>query len=230
MDVRLVTFYKVGDRVRLASNSKYFNQFDGLGTITEVNHTALDEGDLFVYSVTADSGYSNRYRHEDLILVRFDKIRVMADIASDPVLVNLLRKWNKGPIGECPYNYGSVKRNCSKLCYALFPGTGPDCPCDEPSRKETVEMILAMADFAKVKTETVHVVGSLFVDSNQEVYLLVTVDSKKARIVAIDGTGFWGDPLTVDDKREVHFPDGFLDGLTFRGIIHEEDILKGCLG
>jgi len=215
-DVRLVTFYKVGDRVRLASNSKYFNQFDGLGTITEVNHTALDEGDLFVYRVTADSGYSNRYRHEDLILVRFDKIRVMADIASDPVLVSLLRKWYKGPISECPYNYGSVKKDCFKLCHALFPTTGPGCPCNEPTRKETVEIILKMADITGIKPETAYKTGSVFADDEGETFMLAIIEPGVARLIAVDGSGYWGDKLNVGTDHIVHFPEDFLEGLTFQ--------------
>lgn len=215
-DIRLVSFYKVGDRVRLAPTSMYFNQFNGLGTITEVDRIVPEEGPHYAYTVVADSGYSNNYRHEDLVLADKDKIHVMADIASDPVLVCLLRKWYKGPISECPYNYGSVKKDCFKLCHALFPTTGPDCPCNEPTRKETVEMILKMADIAGIKPETAYKTGSVFEDDEGERFILAIIEPDVARLIAVDGSGYWGDKLNVGTDHIVHFPEDFLEGLSFQ--------------
>lgn len=214
--IRLIAKFRVGDEVMIAPTSMYFGQFDGLGTITEVDHIVPEEGHHYAYTVEADSGYSNGYRHEDLILADKDKIHVMADIASDPVLVSLLRKWYKGPISECPYNYGSVKKDCFKLCHALFPTTGPGCPCNEPTRKETVEIILKMADITGIKPETAYKTGSVFADDEGETFMLAIIEPGVARLIAVDGSGYWGDKLNVGTDHIVHFPEDFLEGLTFQ--------------
>jgi len=222
---------KVGDRVEMIPGNIFEHQSNVPGTVINI-----DEGDLYPIVVKWDNGeeYCYTEKHIRLIAKFIDllpyvkptRIHAMYEIANDPTLVTLLTKWIDGPIGECPFAYGHVKRNCHELCYKLFPGTAPGCPCMEPDRKEIVTTILQMAKFSDIKVKKSFDVGAVFSDYEEELFVLMTIGDGNARLIALDGSGYWGDAVKNDGGKIV-FPDDFLEGLTYEGQITELTIING---
>jgi len=220
--IRLIAKFRVGDEVMIAPTSEYYGQFSGAGVISKIN-----EEPEYIYYVKTEGGYENNYREIDLLpYVKPTRIHAMYEIANDPTLVTLLTKWIDGPIAECPFAYGHVKRNCHELCYKLFPGTAPGCPCMEPDRKEIVTTILQMAKFSDIKVKKSFDVGAVFSDNEGELFVLMTIGDGNARLIALDGSGYWGDAVKNDGGKIV-FPDDFLEGLTYKGQITELTIING---
>lgn len=214
---------KKGDRVKLNPLSIFAKQSSVPGTVTDID----DKDELYPIQVIWDNGNTYCYRASDLLYehekVEHILLQAMTEIALDNSLVELLKAWMEGPVENCPFIYGTRIRECSKLCFKLFPGTAPNCPCNVANRREIVETIIKMASFTKLPDT--YRLGDIFTD-DEELFLLATI-GLHAQLICLTGTCYYGESFSFESHDCVKIPEDLVENLTHVGHISHITIAGG---